>query len=315
MTTAAKHPITALLWPALMLFMLGSLFAALNWYFAQDLEGFSLASLSAVHLLIAVSLQFLAIAAVVLSWHINLRGQGIHPLAFDQSVIMVGISTIGKYTPGKVWGMLARGALLYRHTGQSKSAVVSALVEQVALLHSGLLLTLTFFLAYYTSWWLGFITLVALLPSFWLIARSDELLAWILSKLGKESDLALSGFRASYPSVCCSLTVMWIPASAVLWYALLAYSSEQPPQLALVLLASMLSYIGGFAAFFAPAGIGVREGLVVALLGPVIGINAAMYIALLHRLITAGVDISLGMLALLLHGLRNREAEQHNAPS
>ena len=99
---------TALLWPALMLFMLGSLFAALNWYFAQDLEGFSLASLSAVHLLVAVGLQFLAIAAVVLSWHINLRGQGIHPLAFDQSVIMVGISTIGKYTPGKVWGMLAR---------------------------------------------------------------------------------------------------------------------------------------------------------------------------------------------------------------
>ena len=77
----------------------------------------------------------------------------------------------------------------------------------------------------------------------------------------------------------------------------------------------MLSYLGGFAAFFAPAGIGVREGLVVALLSPAIGINAALYIALLHRLITAGIDIALGALALLLHSLRNRETEQHNASS
>ena len=200
----------------LTLFILGSLFAALHWYFAQDLEGFSLASLSAPYLLLAVVLQTAAIAAVVLSWHVNLRRQDILPLAFEQTVIMVGISTIGKYTPGKIWAMLARGALLYRHTGQSRAAVLSALVEQVALLHSGLLLTLTFFLAYYISWWLGVLILILLLPSFWLVARSDELLAWMLTKMGKESDMTLSGFRASYPSVCCSLTAMWIPASAVL---------------------------------------------------------------------------------------------------
>jgi len=302
MSSVQRSPLSALLWPALMLFMLGSLLAALHWYFSQDLEDFSLARFAPGYLITAALLQLVAIAAVIVSWHLNLLGQGVERLRISQSLAMVGISTIGKYTPGKVWGLLARGAVLYRHDGRTMPAVVSAVVEQAALAHSALILVITTYLVYSYNLTLGALALALLLPTVWWAARSEALLNWLIRRLRRYEHVEIAGFRASYPAVCLTLLVMWTLASAVLWLLTLAYGVAEMPPVSLLLLASILSYLGGFAAFFAPAGIGVREGLLVAMLGPFIGVSAAIYISLLQRLVTAGVDIALGGVALLMLG-------------
>ncbi|MEX2468335.1 MAG: lysylphosphatidylglycerol synthase domain-containing protein [Pseudohongiellaceae bacterium] len=302
MNSVARSPLSALMWPALLLFMLGSLLAALHWYFSQDLEDFSLAQFAPGYLIAAVLLQVIAIAAVIVSWHLNLLGQGVERLRISQSLAMVGISVIGKYTPGKVWGLLARGAVLYRHDGRRMPAVVSALVEQAALAHSALILVITTFLVYRYNLALGALALALMLPSVWWAARSEALLTWLVRRLSKYKQFEIGGIRACYPAVCLTLLLMWTLNSAVLWLLTLAYGVEQMPPVSLLLLASILSYLGGFAAFFAPAGIGVREGLLVAMIGPFVGVSVAIYISLLQRLVTTGVDISLGGAALLMLG-------------
>jgi len=62
-----------------------------------------------------------------------------------------------------------------------------------------------------------------------------------------------------------------------------------------------LSYLGGFIVLFAPGGIGIREGIMVALLSPVTGVTLAVAISALHRVITMLFDIVLGGLSLSIN--------------
>jgi uncharacterized membrane protein YbhN (UPF0104 family) len=51
------------------------------------------------------------------------------------------------------------------------------------------------------------------------------------------------------------------------------------------------AYVIGYLALFAPAGIGVREGLLLALLGPILGAGAAI-LAIIARLWATGVEVA-----------------------
>ena len=52
-----------------------------------------------------------------------------------------------------------------------------------------------------------------------------------------------------------------------------------------------LAWIAGFLIPGAPAGLGVREALFVALIAPEVGAGAALACAILHRLVTAIADL------------------------
>ena len=54
----------------------------------------------------------------------------------------------------------------------------------------------------------------------------------------------------------------------------------------------------GLLAFFAPAGIGVREGMYMLLLGPLLGPDIATLVAVLARVVTIFVDVAVGSLGL-----------------
>lgn len=57
------------------------------------------------------------------------------------------------------------------------------------------------------------------------------------------------------------------------------------------------AWLAGFVTPGAPAGIGLREGILIASLSPMIGAGSAITAALLHRLVTALVDATIGLLA------------------
>jgi hypothetical protein len=52
-----------------------------------------------------------------------------------------------------------------------------------------------------------------------------------------------------------------------------------------------LAWSAGFIVPGAPAGLGVREATLLATLGPMIGMGPAVTVAILHRLITAAIDV------------------------
>lgn len=294
-----------LFWPFLLLFVLAALFGMVHWYLQLELQGFSLEIFDVRFLGLAVLFHGLALALSIGSWHVNLHQHGMHQLSLLQSLAMTGLSTLGKYTPGKVWGILARGAAVQKITGKAQTAATSALTEQIALLHSGAAVALLCLVA--SSGWgwpvISGIGLIAAATAFWL-AHSGTPIWHLLRRIdrkGRLNDINPDrDFKAAYPWVFFGLCAMWLAASLVLWAGVRAYGMPAPPGLAEVTLITLLSYFAGFASFFAPAGLGVRDGIMVAMLTPHTGVGPALYISLLHRLITAGFDLVLGLLSLFL---------------
>jgi hypothetical protein len=294
-----------LFWPCLLLFVLSALFGMVHWYLQLDLQGFSLEIFDARYLCLAVLFHGIALALSIGSWHLNLHKHGLHHLPFLQSLAMTGLSTLGKYTPGKVWGILARGAAVQKIAGKTQTAATSALTEQIALLHSGAAVALLCLMAGSGWGWpaIAGSALIAAATAFWL-AHSGTPVWHLLRRIDRKGRLhginPDRDFKAAYPWVFSGLCAMWVAASLVLWAGVRAYGMPAPPDLAEVTLITLLAYFAGFAGFFAPAGLGIRDGIMVAMLTPHTGVGPALYISLLHRLITAGFDLVLGSLSLFL---------------
>lgn len=290
-------------WPSLVLFTLVPLLGLAHWYLQLDLDNFSLAILDQRFVMLSAAFHGLALALSISAWHINLKKHRIQQLSLLQSAAMTGLSALGKYTPGKVWGLLARGLAVQRLSGSTQTAAASALTEQVALLHSAAGLALLCLLATLDQ---GFSlmagAMLLLIVSVPLLAGSSTLLWPLLQRLSPRGQLSALNpnqeIKGAYPIVFTGLFLMWMAASAVLWASVRAYGAATAPDFADATLITLLAYFGGFASVFAPAGLGVRDGIMAAMLAPFTGVAPAICIALLHRLITAGFDLLLGILAL-----------------
>ena len=75
--------------------------------------------------------------------------------------------------------------------------------------------------------------------------------------------------------------------------ALIIFSIVELPASVLPILVGIfcLANVVGFLTLFAPAGIGVREGILLLVLGPLVGAGMASVIAILARLIQTVADI------------------------
>jgi uncharacterized membrane protein YbhN (UPF0104 family) len=292
-----------LLWPVLVLFLLASMLAILHWYMALDLDGFSLDDFSNGYLLLGILCHICALVAVILAWHWNLRFHGVRGLGLLHSAVMVGFYAVGKYTPGKIWGMVARGAALYRISREQKGVILPTLTEQVALVHSGIVIAAFGFLAAHEYFAVMIVFALLVFPSIWCVARGGGLILRMIRLFDKrnrfEGVVPTVGFKESYPWIFLILAIMWVLASLVLWCCVQSYGAATPPGFPQVAFVTITAYLGGFAAFFSLAGLGVREGVIVAMLGPYLGTSAALYVSLIHRLITAGCDVALGLVSLL----------------
>jgi hypothetical protein len=304
MEPSIKKLYEALLWPVILIFLLASLLIALQWYSSLDLEGFSISNFSIGYLVLAMLTHAVSLACFILAWHRNIQLHTIINMSFLQSSVMVGIYCIGKYTPGKVWGMVARGLALHRISLQGAKVIQATLTEQLALLHSGVMAGSLAYLAmnkYYGS--LTF-ALPLFLFSVWWASLGGHFILKLMRLIGRkklEAGFTISTeFKKSYLNVFVLFTIIWILGAVVLNFCIKSYSNIAGPGPFETLVILVGASFGGFAAFFSIAGLGIREGIMVAALSPYLGISAAVYISLIHRMITVAFDMALGMVAVLL---------------
>jgi uncharacterized membrane protein YbhN (UPF0104 family) len=80
-------------------------------------------------------------------------------------------------------------------------------------------------------------------------------------------------------------TLAWVGYGAHLWVIVSPMSDDQPVSFRLVLGTFALAWVVGFLAVFVPAGVGVREAVMVALLAPIVSEAGALAAALLSRFV------------------------------
>ena len=215
------------------------------------------------------------------------------------------VSQLGKYVPGKAWVILIRYGLIGKNRLSFRAVTASSVYETFNVMGSGALLS---FLALLllggdpTLLWLALGLSAALLA-----ASHPPVSGWIATVagwgLGREERLTPVPSWRVLRKGAPLLILGWILAGASfpLAGAGVGVAYPGPSDVVLAGAASGLAVAAGFVVLVAPAGLGVREWLLVQTLGPSVGEGPAALIAVAAR----GLQVcgELGV-AAVLYGLR-----------
>lgn len=236
-------------------------------------------------LIASVALLLATFLYLVALWAGLAQRLGASTLGFATAVRVFFLSLLARYVPGKVWQIAGLAYLAGREGVAPGTAAFSAVVAQAfslgaAAVAGGLYLALGPLPSRVGS-------LVALAVALGV----PVLLAWprlyrlALRRVGGAEHAPLSppgGFRFSLRWLALNL-VAWVAygfAFCLLWAA---FRPLEPSNYGLAGTAFAAAYLLGYVAFFAPAGIGVREGALAALTAPVLGAADATALAVITR--------------------------------
>lgn len=258
--------------------------------------------------MLGILTQFLVIGIFIFAWRINLLLCGLKSVSYQESVIHTGIFCLGKYIPGKIGGLVMRGVVVYRQNQRSSIILQATTIEQVAMVHSGLLICALLW-AFEASAEIFFIVSIFSLASL-LIVFFPKIVLLALRKLtGKfprvSEKLVMfeQDFKKPYFSILALMSVNWLFSALSISLCLQSFSVEVPFQE--MLLISTVSVLTGFIAFVLPAGIGAREGALVLLLSPYSNAITVLTVASLVRIIAITIDLIVGIYSL--HKITNSD--------
>jgi hypothetical protein len=284
--------------------------AAAAWAIGRDATEVraALHDIGALTIVESTGAALMALACTCLSWRALLAGLGAE-VGLGESWNVYFVSQLGKYLPGSAWPVLAQMEFA-RRKGIARSSMLAANVLSIAVgLVTGLLVAaavLPFAAPSAVSqyWWAfaAIVPLVALLHP----AVLPTALNWVLARLGR--DVAVP--RAPLGSVLRSS--LWALASWM-FYGLHAYALTDALHgggargVAVSFGGFALAVCAGILFLPAPAGAGVRDAVLIATFGLILGTGAALSSGLLSRgeLILADVLMAL---AAMLASRRRRPA-------
>lgn len=227
-----------------------------------------------------------------LLWGRMVRELGGPSLGVFTSVRIYMVSNLGRYVPGKLW-QIAGVAIMARREGVSPaiSAGAAILGQGVALAGASVVGALAFAGAQGRVRWLG-LALLAGVILFLVVTGVPALFRRIVAlayRLVREVPPPGLDRRRTFG-------IRWLGLYALNWgvYAMAFWGLARSLRLEIDPLeaapAFAAAYVLGYAALFAPAGVGIREGFLVAFLQPVVG-TGALVLALVARLWTTVVEV------------------------
>ncbi len=215
------------------------------------------------------------------------------------------VSQLGKYVPGKAWVILIRYALIGRNRLGFRAVTASSVYETFNVMGFGALLSflaLLFLGGDPTLLWLALGLSAALLA-----ASHPPVSAWVAAVAGwganrQESVMPVPSWRVLWKGAPL-LIVGWVLAGASFPLAGAGIGVDYPGLREVVLTgaASGLAVVAGFVVLVAPAGLGVREWLLVQTLGPSVGEGPAALVAVAARGLQVCGEL---VMAALLYGLK-----------
>jgi uncharacterized membrane protein YbhN (UPF0104 family) len=258
---------------------------------------------ASVSLLLAGFLaSVLAVTAFGAVWPTVLRALGVDPPRGLLTAFYAG--QLGKYLPGAAWQYAGRAALAVRLGVPLRTAGVSLALEAGCSLGAALLVA-PLVLAV-DAWEL--VAVVAAVTAFALLAAAASGLPATLALL-RRTVARLAGDESGshlhrLPGVVGRYALVWLAFGLAFWLTARALYDVPLADLPLYTGTFALAWAAGFAAVFVPAGLGVREAVIVAVLREQLGESEAIVVAAASRIAYTLVDLAGGATALALLGLR-----------
>jgi uncharacterized membrane protein YbhN (UPF0104 family) len=249
------------------------------------------------------------LTAQMLAWRSLLGGLG-SPLPVPVAARIMFVGQLGKYLPGSVWAFvaqveLARDRQVPRTRGAAATLLAVAVTVAVGLAVAAVALPLASGEAA-RRWW-------------WVLAAAPVLLGCLHPRvLGFGVRTAARPFRRfrevaeagtlhvrgrSVAAAVAWTALAWAPLGAHAWLLTWAVGGDPLASLGPAVGGYALAWTLGLLVVFAPAGLGVREAVLVAALAPVVDAGAALVVAVLSRLVMTAADIAWAGLSVLLSPL------------
>jgi len=218
-----------------------------------------------------------------------------------QSFSQLVFVSIGKYMPGKIWGMVARGTQLKEFGINVKEIFFITLQEQILMLHAGSVISAILIGFLIAKTWAYGLMIAAILSV--LVGRRMQilfitLLDYLISNLTKP-DPKKTITQQQYFSLLIAYIMLWILIGWVftgLYFTFVTQDDFSIKIMAWMILANTVGIMVGFLALFAPAGIGVRESISSIILSQIIPLEQAIFLSLLFRLWTVVTELGLGII-------------------
>lgn len=271
-------------------------FAVTNW---RDIVS-SLATMDPWLLVAALAAAFAGTYCAMLSWRSIVHAFG-REISLRTGAEVTFTSQIGKYIPGGIWPMVA-GSQAGQRAGLPGSVTVVTMTLQLgvslltgAIVSLGTLVLVPVLAERY--WWL--IVIVVCAGAALLLPPVMRRLLALVFRLIRRTDLlpALSG-RHLGVSMLWALA-NWALLGLQLWLLFTAAGHGSASLLLPSISGYALSWVIGFLAVFAPAGTGVREGILVLLFSGSVPTAAVLGIALVSRALFVIVDVALFTIAAI----------------
>jgi uncharacterized membrane protein YbhN (UPF0104 family) len=221
---------------------------------------------------------------------------------FSDAFYAHNVSQLGKYIPGAIWQFVALYEIYRRYGITSSQAVQMMLLENGSMVATSSLLGLAaapvflLMLQAYLSW-----PLIAVIFAAGIVALTALALTKRFSNRVRVVLHSAWRYRILVVRVVVLFLTMWvvIGLSAAALFA--GYEAVSP--LYLIALFGM-SFVIGFAAPFAPAGIGVRDMVFAVGLAGIVEPQAAAFITIGHRILYIAADLIFGGSAWLAYRYR-----------
>lgn len=258
-----------------------------------------------VHAALAVVSIGLAKLCLTTTMRLAARRGGIG-LTWWESFRLYNLSQLAKYVPGSVWQFVSRAAML-RERGAGPGEIRDSMIAEhlwvlgfAAVL--GSIVSLVTAPAHTRSVLMGAVASDRLLIATVAVAALGVVALWLfrrsLQRLG-------SWARRLRPPLSAFVYVplAWCLMGASLWLVMRPFDGGGLFPYVIGLYA--VAYVVGFVVPFAPAGIGVREAVLVGGIGPYVGNDVAIVLAATNRLMVLSVELVLGAIAVAKPGQRS----------
>jgi uncharacterized membrane protein YbhN (UPF0104 family) len=223
------------------------------------------------------------------AWRTLLAGLG-SPLPVPGAARVMFLGQLGKYLPGSVWPVLAQMELgkTYR-VPRHRSASASVIFMLLALL-TGLLTALIMLPFTRTSSYLWVLAVTPVL----LVCLHPRVLNKLMSQLLRLARQPPLERPLSGRTLAVALGwwfAVWICNGVQIWLLTIRLGAPIGSSLVLAMGGYAFAWSVGFIVVFVPAGVGLRDVLLVTTLSPVVGVGGATAVALLSRALTAAGDL------------------------
>ncbi len=207
-------------------------------------------------------------------------------VSFTKAVSIWCLAEAQRYIPGNVWSLLGR-TYLGQKAGLSRKPIVMSLVLEIALLVGSALVFVAGALVFWPNpefpalRWLGlliFPVLVLIALPRWLVQSINSLL-----RRFKKEPLAITVSPQQMIVVLVLFCLAWLAYGSASYIVMRAFLVPQEISTVWLICIFVAAWLVGYLSFLPPMGLGVREGVVVFALAPVISTGLASFVAIVTR--------------------------------